>query len=104
MNSPTASRIPRAMRWTCSSLSITHGPAISTKGRPPPNALNSTGTRVLGLRPQFVRGVGRRRDHTHLPKCLGRADKGFEQRVRLHRFRFELGVELAAEIPGVPGN
>ena len=32
-NAPTASRMPRAMRCTCSSLSITHGPAISTSGR-----------------------------------------------------------------------
>jgi len=31
------------------------------------------------------------------------ADEGFEQRVRLERLGLELGVELAAEIPGMPG-
>src|SRR5579871_4648208 len=35
------------------------------------------------------------------PVLVGRADEGGEERVRLHRLRFELGMELAAEHPGV---
>ena len=42
-NSPTASRMPRAMRWTCSSLSITHGPAISTSALAEIRELNRHG-------------------------------------------------------------
>ena len=33
-----------------------------------------------------------------------RADEGAEQRMRLQRLRFELGMELAAEIPGMIGD
>src|SRR5471030_3104595 len=95
--------MPRAIRWTCSSLSITHGPAISTSGLPWPMELNSTGTRVLRLRPQF--GVHPQIGcQAFLTEFLGRADEGFEQRVRLHGLGFELGVELAAQIPRVPRN
>src|SRR4051812_24670002 len=73
-NSPTAWRMPRAMRWTCSSLSMTQGPAISTSGRPEPNASYSIGTgeeRLLLLgEPEHVLGVGG-------------ADERLEQRMRL---------------------
>src|SRR5450432_822896 len=94
-NAPTASRMPRAMRWTCSSLSMTHGPAIRTSG--PRKALNSKGTRVLWL--QFFFGG------QALPAVfLRRPDECPEQRVRFHRLGFELGVELAAQIPGMPGD
>src|SRR5471030_1838366 len=95
--------MPRAIRWTCSSLSITHGPAISTSGLPWPMELNSTGTRVLVLRPQLGvhLQIGR---HPLLTEFLGRADEGFEQRMRLHGLGFEFGVELAAQIPRVPRN
>ena len=34
----------------------------------------------------------------------GRADEGDEQRVRLQRLRLELGMELAAEEPGMVGD
>src|SRR5205823_3932928 len=112
-NLPTALRIPRAMRCTCSSLSITHGPAIKTRG-PPPKALNaivrsagarvsSEGTRVLWLRLQFLRGgFGFRQ--ALAAEFLRRLDERLEQRVRFHRFRLKLGVELAAQIPGMPGD
>src|ERR1017187_10455043 len=46
-NSPTAGRMPRAMRCTCSSLSMTHGPAISTRRLP--KSANSIGTGELGM-------------------------------------------------------
>src|SRR5664279_3433532 len=89
-NSPTASRMPRAMRWTCSSLSITHGPAINTSGWPGPNALYSIGTGEQRLL--------LRRQPPH-PLLVGGPDERREQRVRMHRLRLELGVELAAQVP-----
>src|ERR1035441_9155369 len=46
-NSPTAARMPRAMRGTCSSLSMTPGPAISTRRLP--KSANSIGTGELGM-------------------------------------------------------
>src|SRR5258708_7016957 len=91
--------MPRAMRWTCAWLSITHGPAINTSGWARPEAPNSMGTRVLRLRPQFVFGRG-----PTLTEFLRRPDESFEQRVRLHGLGLELGVELAAQIPRVPRN
>src|SRR5581483_8677442 len=78
---------------------MTQGPAIRTSSRP--KALYSTGTRILGL------GVDRRqnvRGQTAPAVFVGSADKCFEQRVRLHRLRFELGVELAPQEPGVIGD
>src|ERR1039457_4681560 len=102
-NSPTASRMPRAMRWTCSSLSMTHGPAISTSGRPCPNRSNSIATRVaylrLGLRMRL-----RQRRQPAPPVLIGRADERFEQRMRLHGLRFELGMELASQEPRMVRN
>src|ERR1017187_9092914 len=90
MNSPTASRMPRAMRWAGSSLSVTHGPAISTSGVPAPNALYSIGTAeqrlLLRLQPPH-------------PVLVGGPDERREQRMRMHRFGLELGVELAAQVP-----
>src|SRR5437763_7704345 len=94
-NVPTASRIPCAIRWTCSSLSMTQGPAISTRGRPGAKALNSIGTgeeRLLLLR-----------QAAHV-LSVGGADERLEERMRLHRLGFELGMELAAQEPGVVGD
>src|SRR5215471_129800 len=87
-SSPIASPIPRAMRCTCSSLSITHGPAISTRRRE--KSANSIGTgeqRLLDSR------------QTALSMLGGGADERLKQRVRLHRFALEFGVELAAQEP-----
>ena len=96
-NSPTARRMACAMRWTCSSLSITQGPAIKTSGRLFPNKLKSIATRVLRLRPQA--------GFLALEALLVRgADEGLEERVRFHGFALELGVELAAQEPGVAGD
>src|ERR1017187_9476094 len=92
-NSPTASRMPRAMRWTCSSLSITHGPAINTSGLPGPNALYSIGTGeqrlLLRLQPPHA-------------LLVGGPDERREQRMRTHRLGLELRVELAAQVPRMP--
>src|ERR1019366_5656678 len=95
--------MPRAMRWTCSSLSMTHGPAISTSGRPCPNRSNSIATRVaylrLGLRVRL-----RQRRQPPPPVLIRRADERFEQRMRLHGLRFELGMELASQEPRMVRN
>src|ERR1017187_1209919 len=106
-NSPTASRMPRAMRWTCSSLSMTHGPAISTSGRPCPNRSNSIATRVAYLRMRLRLGLRvrlRQRRQPPPPVLIGRADKRFEQRMRLHGLGLELGMELASQKPRMVGN
>src|SRR5579883_2560360 len=90
--SPTAARMPHAMRWTCSSLSMTHGPAINTSGRPAPNAAKSIGTGEQRL--LFDREIAQM-------LAVGRADECLEQRMRLHRLGLEFGMELAAEEPRV---
>src|SRR5512140_988121 len=81
----------------CSSLSMTHGPAISASGapapkrmRPPRGVVRSTG--MAGLR-----------GHAEplLAALIGRADERAEERMRLQRLGFELGVKLAAEEPGM---
>jgi len=36
MNGPAILRISPARKWTCSSLSMTQGPAMSASGRPSP--------------------------------------------------------------------
>src|ERR1035437_7876162 len=87
-NSPTARRMPRAMRCTCSSLSITHGPAISTRRLP--KSANS-----IGMGEQWLLN-GRL---ASIALLFRRADAALEQRVRFHGLGFELGMELAAEIP-----
>src|ERR1039458_814155 len=96
-NSPTAARMPRAMRSTCSSLSITHGPAISTRRLP--KSANSIGTGELGS------GEQRLLNGRLAPVALlfRRADEALEQRVRLHGLALELGMELAAQIPRMVG-
>src|SRR5581483_7387898 len=94
--SPRTSRMPRAIRWTCSSLSMTQGPAIQIS-RSPRKSLYLTGTRVLRLGLQDG-------SHPALAVLVSRANERLEQRMRLHGFGFELGVELAAEEPGVVGD
>src|SRR5207245_2845850 len=79
----------RAIFRQWASLSMTHGPATKARGAPPPIA-RSWPTRTL-------RTAGRP------PSAPGRAgpfagiDEAPEQRVRLHRLRFEFRVELAGE-------
>src|SRR5450759_3070463 len=95
-NSPTAARMPRAMRCTCSSLSITHGPAINTRRLP--KSANSIGTGELGGEQRLLNGR-----LAPVALLFLRPDEAREQRVRLQRLGFELGVELAAEIPRMVG-
>src|SRR5689334_17949146 len=100
-------RIPSAIRCTCSSDSITHGPAMSTSA-PLRKLSKSIATEVLvfhglGLRlgrHGFLRlsGLGKRRDPLP-PVFVCRPDEGLKQRMRFQRFRFELRMELAAQIP-----
>src|SRR3982751_4548362 len=85
----------RAILCTCSSLSITHGPAIRTSGFPGPKSLYSIGTgeqRLLLLR------------HTAHVLAVCGADERFEERMGLHGFGLEFGMELAAQEPGGGGN
>src|SRR5882724_9316967 len=79
------------MRCTCSSLSITHGPAISTSGRAP-KALNSIDTGKQRLL------FGRQALHTIFVRS---PDECFEQGMRLHRLGLEFRVKLAAQEPRV---
>src|SRR5689334_16827392 len=71
---------------------MTHGPAIRTSGLPVAKSLKLIGTAEERL---LFKGPP---PHV-LP--IRRADELFEQRMRLHRLRFELGMELAAEEPRV---
>src|ERR1035441_3536637 len=72
-NSPTASRMPRAMRCTCSSLSITHGPAISTRRLP--KSAYSIGTGEERLLNGLLAAIA---------LLLRGADKALEQRSEEH--------------------
>src|SRR4051812_38721473 len=88
---------------------------MSTSGLPPPNALKSIGTRVLGLLLHFGlsfsrnldRSLGRdlyrhQRSESAATLLISSADERFKQRMWLHRFRFELRMELAPEEPRMP--
>src|SRR5438045_1328271 len=91
-----------AMKSTCCSLSITHGPAINATGAaspiatPPPRSI-----RIRKNGRALLRGLAREAALVLLP---GGADERAEQRVRLQGLRFELGMELAAEVPGMIRN
>src|SRR5712691_4271019 len=92
------SRIFSAWRSTDSRLSITHGPAINVKGRPPPIVRSPTlipvsfdDTKLLQERrlPRFD-SMRERRSH-----------EAAEDRMAIERARLELRVELAGEEPRV---
>src|SRR5712664_1818495 len=79
-----------------SSDSTTHGPAMR-------NGLLSAANRwdiSVGELGQLARGLGARLELATGERC---ADKAREQRVRAHRPRLELGVELAADEPWMIG-
>src|SRR5579859_1716653 len=83
------------MRCTCSSLSMTQGPAISANVSPPPkrmDGLTSIATGKLDIPQQRPR-------HTALALLVSGANKRSKQRMRLERLGFELGMKLAAQIP-----
>src|SRR5258706_12356419 len=79
-----------------SSDSTTHGPAMRNGLL---SAANRWGMSVGQLGQRARRGVAR----TQRAVIACRADKAGEQRVRTHRPRLELGMELAADKPGVLG-
>src|SRR5581483_11342193 len=115
-----------AILSACSSLSMTHGPAIRNSSPQPIFTLPTwkefnTGftfhvSRFRGVsgatcnvKPRNVKPLGPRRPQKllHLRRMLrllartsvlmGRLDKRREQRMRLQRLRLELGMELAAQ-------
>src|SRR5438876_46392 len=99
-NGPAISAMASAMRRTCSSLSITQGPAISASGLAPPKRIDGVTSICTGILdvPQ------QRPGQTPLAIFIcGRYERP-EQRMRLERLRFELGMELAAQIPRMAGN
>src|SRR5437773_5728497 len=73
----------------CSSLSITQGPAMKASGEPPPIARSPViATRRVRPRPGSALG---------LTVPLAGTDEAPEERMREHRLRLELGVELAGQ-------
>src|SRR6185436_12361500 len=107
-NGPATARIASAIRWTCSSLSMTHGPPMSAMGWPAPKQIVSP-RGVLRL----ITKSNYRTPESIAPRVLadifdnavlrgepaaavlvGRTDESAEQRVRLERLGLELGVEL----------
>src|SRR5262249_17358693 len=99
-NGPAIFAMASAMRSTCSSLSITQGPAISASGLAPPNRIEgvtSISTCVLDVPQQ-------RPGQAPLAILVRRPDEGPEQRMRLERLRLELRMELAAQKPPMAGN
>src|SRR4051812_12406741 len=93
---PGMSRRAIAVSMACASLSMTHGPAISTSAPAPmltPPA--STGTTRL----PYHGGRGRLRVRALV--AAARLDESGEQRVRLQRLRLELGMELHRDVPGM---
>src|SRR5712691_11559005 len=91
MNAGAILASSHARNRTCSSLSKTQGPAIRASGAPSPISscdVIRTGVGDFALHPAAL--------------VLERgADEGTEQRMRLQRLGLELGMELAAQIPGV---
>src|SRR5436190_87245 len=92
------SRSASAVSTACASLSITHGPAMSTSDGPPMlTPLTWTGSTGL----PYHRGRGRVPCRELVP--VARLDESGEQRVRLERLRLELGVELHRDVVGMVG-
>src|SRR5579863_874910 len=107
MNGTPSFAISLARKWTCSSLSMTQGPAISARGASPPTPIE----------PTLSGDTGASGPRKILPFTLcglsgvvffsavfeRRANEGPEQRMRFQRLGFELGMKLAAQIPGMAG-
>src|SRR5262249_52894590 len=82
-----------AMCRAWDSLSITHGPAMSAKGAPPPmDKSRPMSTLRVRLEPGSALG---------LPELFAGTDEAPEEGMGEHRLRFELGMELAGEEVGV---
>src|SRR5664280_1979867 len=102
-----------AISSACARLSSAQGPAISASGSVLPKRTAPIETVALGFW-LVSKTIGPRgRDHEaakppgqrgrlHQPALLDRrADERGEQRMRLERSRFQLGVELHADEPGM---
>src|SRR5215471_16194239 len=88
-----------AVSTACASLSMTHGPAMSTSAPPPNVTLPAATSRTGGGATRLPYHGGRRmialRDLVAVT-CLHESG---EERVRLERLRLELGVELHGDVP-----
>src|SRR5262245_47257429 len=82
-----------ARSTACASLSMTHGPAMSTSA-PPPRLTPPHSTGITRLPYHGRRRVRARRQ---LVPVAGHDESG-EQRVRLERLRLELGVKLDGDV------
>src|SRR5262245_5077804 len=85
----------------CCWLSMTHGPAMSTSGLPPPTAMSPS---LTGVTPPIVSShrLGGARDAVRGGRRLvliRGGDERREQRVRPRRLRLEFGMELHGDIP-----
>src|ERR1700730_12700102 len=85
-----------AILLTCSSLSITQGPASKT--RRAGSVKSSKRIAIAGLLFRFGQQRGHLARQTVFAIPVRRADERPEQRMRLQRFRLELRMKLAAEI------
>ena len=98
MNGERMARMAAASEWTCSSLSMTQGPAMSVNGAPVWAAASVAmgdlrgGGLAVGIPILF---------QAQAAVFDGCADEGAKEGMRFERLRFELGVELAAEVPGM---
>src|SRR5216684_1246723 len=101
---PVISTRPCAISSACEQLSIWHGPAIRARGRSLPIV-----TLPTWMWRGFVALIGvvmlaPMRTRSNQAGLVERgADERGEERVRLERFRFELGMELHADEPGMAG-
>src|SRR5262249_40812789 len=86
----------------CDSLSMTQGPAMSTKAPAPSVTPSAT---VTGFTQPLAQGSNRghvRRDSLKEPLALvGRLDESSKQGVRAQGFGLELGMELNGDVPGM---
>src|SRR5258708_39633375 len=90
---PMIRAISLARKCTCSSFSMTHGPAIKNNGASAPiSSPDAMRTRLLGL----LRGA-----LAAFALLERRPDERLEERMRLERLRLEFGGELAGQEPGV---
>src|SRR5439155_26437642 len=79
----------RAMFRSCSSPSITQGPAMNARGAPSPTARSrAISTRRVRSGPRSALG---------LPELPAGTDKAPEERMGEHRLRFEFGMELTGQ-------
>src|SRR5258708_31361103 len=101
---PVISTRPCAISSACARLSIWHGPAIRASGGSLPIVTLPAWTWrgvVASVGIVMLAPVRTRSHQAGLVKCG--ANEGGKERVRLERFRFELGMELHADEPGMAG-